>query len=227
VSCKKHLVLFHKLWPKFFENRRNKFLKRYVNIHNLNWRDHLQHIWMVLHCLREIHLNLNPSKCCFGVQNSTFLGHVVSVEGSYPDPKKIVNVQNFPIPKTITNVRAFLGLIGYYCKFISKYAKIAGPLFGLTKKVCKFVWTPIYQGAFVTLKRCMVISQVLTRSNFSQSFVLDMDWSIRAVGTILSQKFEKHEQFIAYASKGLSPIQKHLHPMEGECYVFIWGIMHF
>jgi hypothetical protein len=129
-----------------FKDWRNKFLKVFVddvNIHNLNWKDHLQHIWMVFQHLREVYLKLNPSKCCFGVQNITFLGHVVNVEGFHLDPKKIVVVKTFPIPKTITNVRAFLGLIGYYHKFIFGYAKIVKPLFGLTKKECKFVWTPI------------------------------------------------------------------------------------
>jgi len=100
-------------------------------------------------------------------------------------------VENFPIPKTITNVRAFLGLIGYYHKFIPRYTKIAEPFFSLTKKECIFVWTPICQGAFVTLKRCLIVNPILTRLDFSQPFVIDVDWSIREVGVILSQKFEK------------------------------------
>ncbi len=94
---------------------------------------------MVFHCLREVHLKLNLSKCCFGVHNITFLGHVVSVEGFYFDFKKIADVENFLIPKMVINVRAFLGLISYYYKFIPRYAKIVESLFGLTKKECKFV----------------------------------------------------------------------------------------
>jgi hypothetical protein len=111
---------------------------------------------------------------------------VVSIEGSYLDPKKIVVVENFPILRTVTNVRVFLGLTRYYHKFIIGYAKTTKPLFGLTKKDCKFVWTPICQGAFVTLKRCLVASPVLTKSNFSQPFILNVDWFIRGVGAILS-----------------------------------------
>jgi hypothetical protein len=120
-----------------FKDWKNKFLKVFVddvNIHNLNWRDHLQHIQMVLHHLKKVHIKLNLNKCYFGVHNIMFLGHVVNVEGSYPNPKKIATMENFPIPKTITNVRAFWGLIGYYYKFIFGYAKIIEPLFGLTKK---------------------------------------------------------------------------------------------
>ncbi len=76
----------------------------------------------------------------------------MNAKGSYPDPKKVV-VERFLIPKSITNVKAFLGLTRYYIRFIPRYAKIVEPLFGMTKKDCKFVWTPIYQGAFVTLKK--------------------------------------------------------------------------
>jgi hypothetical protein len=89
-----------------------------------------------------------------------FLGHVVNVEGSYLDPKKIAIVENFPVPRTITSVKIFLGLIGYYCKFTWIH-KIAKPLFGLTKRECKFVWTPICQRAFATLKKCLITSPIL------------------------------------------------------------------
>ncbi len=94
-----------------------------------------------------------------------------------------------------------MGLIGYYRKFILGYAKIVEPLFGLTKKECTFVWTPIYQEAFVTLKKCLVTSLVLTKPNFSQLFILDMDCSMRGVGAILSQKFEKRKQVMPILAK--------------------------
>jgi hypothetical protein len=70
-------------------------------------------------------------------------------------------------------------------------------------------------------------SLVSTRFDFSQPFILHVDWSIRGVGAILSQKLEKQEQVITYGNKGLFPIEKRFHPMEGECYALVWGIMHF
>jgi hypothetical protein len=155
------------------------------------------------------------------------LGHVVNVEASHPNPKKIVVVKIFPILKFVTNVRAFLRLTNSYRKFIPGYAKIVEPLFGLTKKDDKFLWTPIYQGGFITLKNQLATSLVLKRSNFSQPFILDVHWFIKGMGAILSQKFKRQEQVIAYANKGLSPMQKSFHPMEGECYALGWGIMHF
>jgi len=139
--------IFSWTMAEVFIDWKNKFIKVFVddvNIHNLNWKDHLQHILMVLHHLKEVHLKLNPSKCYFGAQNITFLDHVVSIKRSYLDPKKITAMENFPIPGIVTNVKAFLGFIGYYHKFILRYAKILETLFSLTKKECKFVWTPIY-----------------------------------------------------------------------------------
>jgi len=122
------------------------------------------------------------------------------------DPKKIVVVQHFPTPKIATNVKAFMGLIGYYKRFIVGYAKIAEPLFALTKKNCKFLWTPICHSTFVALKRRLVEALVLVKLDFNKPFILDVKWSIRGVQTILSQKVGRQEQVKAYASKGLSPV---------------------
>jgi hypothetical protein len=130
---------------------------------------------MVFQRLKEVHLKLNLNKCCFGVQNITFLGHVVSIEGSYLNPKKIIVVENFPILRTITNVRDFLGFTGYQHKFILRYAKIAKPLFGLTEKYCKVVWTPICQSAILTLKRCL--ARFITTIYFGHRLVYKGGWS--------------------------------------------------
>jgi hypothetical protein len=83
---------------------------------------------------------LNPNKCSFTACNVVFLGHVVNKEGTRPDPSKVDAVWGFPVPTTITNVRSFLGLTGYYRKYIKGYSKLAGPLFELTKKDVVFVW---------------------------------------------------------------------------------------
>ncbi len=107
------------------------------------------HIQLVFQKLIKVNLKLNPSKCCFGLKSITFLRHIVDCMGSQLDPKKVLVVMNFPTFKTKTNVKAFLGLIGYYKRFIAKYAKITEPMFTLTKKECKFFWTPIWQATFV------------------------------------------------------------------------------
>jgi len=94
----------------------------------------------VLSRFREVNLKLNPSKCCFAAESIVILGHVVSKEGTKPNPGKIDAVLRFPEPKIVTNVKSFLGLTGYYRKYIRGYSRLASPLFELTKKDVAFVW---------------------------------------------------------------------------------------
>jgi len=120
-ALKNATTIFSWTMVEVFKDWNNKFLKVFVdnvNIHSLDWKEHLQHIQMVFQWLKKVNLKLNLNKYYFGTQNITFLRHVINVEGSYLDPKKIVNVESFLIPKTMTNVKAFLRLINYYCKFI-------------------------------------------------------------------------------------------------------------
>jgi hypothetical protein len=140
----------------------------------------------VLYKLREVNLKLNPNKCCFAAKSITFLGHVVSEEGTKPDPGKIEAVLHFPQPNTVTNVRSFLGLIGYYRNYVRGYSQLAAPLFELTKKDVNFVWDMGYQHAFQELKAALVDALVLTRPDFKRTFCLDVDWSPRGVKVILS-----------------------------------------
>jgi hypothetical protein len=213
-----------------FKDLGDKFLKVFVddlNVHSENWEDHLQHLGAVFSKLKEVNLKLNPGKCCFAAKSIVFLGHVVSREGTKPDPGKIDAVLRFPAPKTITNVRSFLGLIGYYQKYIRAYSRMAGPLFELTKKDVMFVWDQNCQRAFDDMKRALMGAPILVRPDFKGSFCLDVDWSTKGVSAILSQKEGRFERVIAYASKALTVAQRKFHPMEGECYALIWGILHF
>jgi hypothetical protein len=110
---------------------------------------------------------------------------------------------------------------------VQGYARLAAPLFELTKKEVAFVWDLGCQSAFEALKGALVAAPVLIRPDFDKQFYLDVDWSPKGVGAILSQREGKKERVVAYASKGLMSAQKKFHPMEGECYALIWGVMHF
>jgi hypothetical protein len=221
---------FTQTMSSVFKEMGDKFLKVFVddlNIHNENWEDHLRHLGAVLSKLREVNLKLNPSKYCFATKSIVFLGHVVSKEGTKPDPGKIIAVLRFPEPNTVTNIRSFLGLTGYYRKYIREYSRLASPLFELTKKDVPFVWNQDCQRAFDALKKALVEAPILVRPDFKKPFCLDVDWSTKGVGAILSQREGRFEKVVAYASKGLTEVQRKFHPMEGECYALIWGIMHF
>jgi hypothetical protein len=134
---------FTRTMSSIFKELGNKFLKVFVddlNIHSENWEDHLQHLEAVLSKLREVNLKLNPSKCCFAAKSITFLGHVVSNEGTKLDLSKIDAVLHFPEPKIVTNIRSFMGLTRYYRNYVRGYSRLASPLFELTKKEVAFVW---------------------------------------------------------------------------------------
>jgi hypothetical protein len=142
-GLKNAMSTFTRTMSEIFKDLGDKFLKVFVddlNIHSKNWEDHLQHLGAVLSRLREVNLKLNLSKCCFAAKSIVFLGHVVSKEGTKLGPGKIDAVLRFPEPKTVTNVRSFLGLTGYYWKYIRGYSRLASPLFELTKKDITFVW---------------------------------------------------------------------------------------
>ncbi len=221
---------FTRTMTEVFKDVGSSFLKIFVddlNVHNGEWQEHLQHLGVVLSRLREVNLKLNLSKCCFVAGSVVFLGHVVSKEGTRPDPGKVEAVWGFPKPTSITNVRSFLGLTGYYRKYVKGYSKLAGPLFELTKRDVIFVWNQDCQRAFDALKKALMEAPILVRPNFKEPFCLNVDWSTKGVGAILSQREGRFEKVIAYASKALTVAQKKFHPMEGECYALIWGILHF
>jgi len=221
---------FTRTMSSVFKEMGDKFLKVFVddlNIHNENWEDHLRHLGVVLSRLREVNLKLNPSKCCFATESIVFLGHVVSRAGTKPDPGKIDAVLCFLELKTVTNVRSFLGLTGYYRKYIREYSRLVNPLFELTKKDVPFVWNQDCQQAFDALKKALVEAPILVGPDFKKPLCLDVDWSTKGVGAILSQREGRFEKVVAHANKGLTEVQRKFHPMEGECYALIWGIMHF
>jgi hypothetical protein len=180
---------FTRTMSTVFKELGDKFLKIFVddfNIHSENWEEHLQHLDAVFFKLREVNLKLNPSKCCFATKSIMFLGHVVSNEGTKPDPGKIDAVVHFPKPKIVTNIKSFLGLTGYYRNYVRGYSRLAVPLFELTKKDVAFVWNLDCQQAFEALKKALIAAPVLVHPDFKKPFCLDVDWSPKGVGAILS-----------------------------------------
>ena len=124
-----------------------------ILIYSKSWEDHLQHVDKVLQLLKEKQLYAKLSKCFFGVEVE-YLGHIVSHEGVKVDPNKIKAMMDWPIPKTLKNLRGFFGLIGYYHKFFRHYGRITSPLTTLTKKDA-FSWTPEATKDFEQLKEVM------------------------------------------------------------------------
>jgi hypothetical protein len=116
-GLKNATIIFTRTMSKVFKDLGSKFLKVFVddhNVHNKSWEEHLQHLDAVFFKLKEVNLKLNPNKCCFATKNITFLNHVVSKEGTKLNLDKIETILHFLEPKMIINVRSFLGLTWYY-----------------------------------------------------------------------------------------------------------------
>jgi hypothetical protein len=138
---------FTRTMSNVFRNLGDKFLKVFVddlNVHNESLEEHLQHLDVMFSKLREVNIKLNPNKCCFAAKNITFLGHVVSKDGTKPNLRKIEAILHFLELKIITNIRSFLNLTRYYRNYIRGYSPLVAPVFELTKKDVDFIWNLDY-----------------------------------------------------------------------------------
>ena len=154
--------------------------------------------------MRKAGLKLKPSKCCLFQKSVSFLGHVVSEAGIATDSSKVEAVKAWPQPKRAKDVRSFLGLVGYYRKFISDFSRVAKPLTALTCKGVPFIWSEVCQAAFEGLKKKLQEAPVLGYPRDEGQFILDTDASDSAIGAVLSQSQDGEEVVLAYASKTLT-----------------------
>ncbi|KAL0536582.1 hypothetical protein IC582_025533 [Cucumis melo] len=181
------------------------------------------HLHQVLETLRANKLYAKFSKCEFWLRKVTFLGHVVSSEGVSVDPAKIEAVTNWTRPSTVSEIRSFLGLAGYYRRFVEDFSRIASPLTQLTKKGTPFVWSPACERSFQELKQKLVTAPVLTVPDGSGNFVIYSDASKKGLGCVLMQQ----GKVVAYASRQLKIHEQNYptHDLELAAVVFalkIW-----
>ena len=152
---------------------------------------------MVLQVLREHQLYAKFSKCQFWLDQVAFLGHVVSREGVQVDPSKVEAVQKWPRPTTVTEIRSFLGLAGYYRRFVKDFSRMAVPLTKLTQKNVKFQWSDACEEGFQKLKECLTSAPVLALPSGSGGYMVYCDASRIGLGCVLMQ----NGRVIAYASR--------------------------
>jgi hypothetical protein len=199
-----------------------------INIHTKTFEEHLEKLEEVFKRIKVAGLKIKPSKCQFAKPELAFLGHVINREGILPDPEKIEKVKNFPRPKTVTNIRSFLGLASYYRKFIENFSRIAKPMNHLVKKKVPFVWTQEQEDAFNTLKQALISEPILQYPDFNKTFYLMTDGSAKGYGAVLSQLDENgKERVIAYASKSTVGAQKNYSATELEIGAALWAMQHF
>ncbi|WVZ52841.1 hypothetical protein U9M48_003860, partial [Paspalum notatum var. saurae] len=182
-------VYFMNLMNKVFMEYLDKFVVVFIDdilIYSKTDEEHKEH-------LRLLYAKL--SKCEFWLDQVPFLGHIVSKGGIMVDPSKISSVMDWKVPEVVKEIRGFLGLAGYYRRFIESFSKIAKPMTSLLEKGVPFIWTKERQAAFDELKKRLTTAPVLTLPDLTKSFTVYCDASKEGLGCVLMQegKLRKHE----------------------------------
>src|SRR3954469_13652796 len=198
---------FSRLMNYIFMEYLDKFVVVYLDdilIYSKNDEEHAEHLRLILTKLREHKLYVKYSKCEFWLPEVTYLGHVISKDGIAVTPERIQAIIDWTPPKTVKQVRSFLGLASYCRRFFENFSKIAKPLTKLLKKDKKFLWTPKCEESFQELKRRLTSAPVLAPPDTRRDFDIYCDASRQGLGCILMQ----YRHVVAYASRQLRPHQE-------------------
>ncbi|GJU85404.1 putative reverse transcriptase domain-containing protein [Tanacetum coccineum] len=214
---------YHQLRVREEDIPKTAFRTRYGHYEFQNKKEHEEHLKAILELLKKEELYAKFSKCEFWIPKVQFLGHVIDSKGIHVDPAKIESIKDWASPKTPTKIRQFLGLAGYYRRFIEGFSKIAKPMTKLTQKKVKFVWGDKQEAAFQLLKQKLCSAPILALPEGSEDFIVYCDASIKGLGAVLMQR----EKVIAYASRQLKIHEKNYttHDLELGAVVFalkIW-----
>lgn len=209
-----------------FEPRAFAYLDDLVLV-SRSFKEHLKLLEEVFSKLREAGLRLNPAKCYFCKKELKYLGHIVNQQGIQTDPEKLSAINQFPTPKTVRQVRSFLGLASWYRRFVPRFAVMSAPLTQLLRKNQRWNWTEKQEHAFQSLKDVLTSSPVLSCPDFAQPFILQVDASNDGLGASLTQKKDKNETVIAFASRLLSESERKFSVTEKECLSLIWAVKKF
>lgn len=198
-----------------------------IIIYSTSLQEHLEGITQVFRRLREANFKIQMDKCEFLRKEISFLGHIINSEGIKPNPAKIDAIKNFPLPKTRTEIKAFLGLVGYYRKFIKDLAKLTKPLTQCLKKGATIQIDQKYSEAFETCKNLLMNDPILQHPDFTKPFILTTDASNIALGAVLSQGNIGRDKPICFASRTLSQSECNYSTIERELLAIVWAVKYF
>ncbi|GBG70877.1 hypothetical protein CBR_g8177 [Chara braunii] len=199
-----------------------------ILVYSETYHGHAQNIEWTLGALRDAGFKIALEKSEFFLSEILSLGYVVTRGGLRPDSRKVAAVKEAPVPTSLTQVRAFLGLVSYYRRFIKGFVVIARPLTNLLRKDQPLSWDAECQQAFATLKDALATAPILIQSDSSKQFILITDSQPEAISAILAQKGnDGREHVIEYASRTVPDERRNDLTPQGECYAVVWGIQHF
>lgn len=198
-----------------------------IVVFSVSLEEHIEKLTKVFQRLREWNLKIQVDKCHFLKKEIEFLGHVVSQDGIKPNPAKIEAIKSFPIPKTTKEIKGFLGLLGYYRKFIQDFAKITKPLTKKLRKGEDIDLDPEYVQAFEKCKTLLINDPILQYPDFSKPFNLTTDASNYAIGAVLSQGPIGHDKPVCYASRTLNKSEQNYSTTEKELLAIVWACKYF
>lgn len=191
-----------------------------ILVYSCTYEEHLGHLAAMFQWLSADSWKIKLSKCKFAQRSFAYLGHVISEKGLSTDPAKIRAIEQWPVPTSVKELRCFLGLAGYYCKFIRHFGLMAKPVTKLLKKDTLFIWTSVHQSAFQALKTSLSLAPVLALLNFTQPFHVETDASGNGVGAVLMQKGHP----LAFLSKPLSLRNRGLSVYEKEYLAIVMAV---
>lgn len=196
-----------------------------IAIFSATWQEHVSHLREVFRRLREAGLTVKAEKCQLGQAEVTYLGHVIGQGCRRPSEIKVAAVGSFPRPETKTQIRSFLGLTGYYQRYVANYSQVASPLTDALRKnePNKVGWDEKKEQAFQSLKKALTERPVLRAPDYDQPFFVQCDASDRGMGVVLCQKEGDEEHPILYASRKLTTREEAYSASEKECACLVWA----
>lgn len=221
---------FQRVMDNVLKGLQNKICLVYLDdiiIFSTSLQEHMVNLEKVLKRLRDSNFKVQLDKSEFLKLETTYLGHVISGEGIKPNPDKIAAIEKYPLPKTIKQIKQFLGLIGYYRKFIPDFARLTKPLTNCLKKRNKINIDSNYINCFENCKKLLTNDPILQYPDFSKDFILTTDASNYAIGAVLSQGPIGSDKPICYASRTLNDSECNYSTIEKELLAIVWATKYF
>lgn len=198
-----------------------------ILVFSTSLQEHMINLRKIFDRLRDSNFKVQMDKSEFLKHETPYLGHIITPQGVKPNPDKIAAILKYPIPRTTKQIKGFLGLIGYYRRFIPDFARLTKPLTACLKKGSKISLTPDYVKCFEDCKTLLINDPILQYPDLSKDFILTTDASNVALGAVLSQGSIGSDRPVAYASRTLNDSEMNYSTIEKELLAIVWATKYF